>query len=294
MDKVLFINACIRPESRTMILARHLLSKLGGKIEEVNLEVEAIPALNTESLKFRQELLGAGKFDDPMLRYARQFKEADVIVIAAPYYDLSFPSSLKNYLEAVACVGLTFYYDENEVAQTHTKARKLYYVSTGGGILKKQFGFEYVRALVGEFYHIFDVQGFFAEKLDLLGSDADAIMKEAIRNIDAAFRGQVYHKLVRDKIPEIIRAQGEIPHVRVLDGKEYTRFLGQKLCEEVEEFRQEGNLEELADILEAAFSCAEDMSFSREELLQLVAEKRERRGGFEKRLFLIAKESNCH
>lgn len=187
MDKILFINACIRPESRTLRLAKHLLSKLDGQVEEVNLEKEAIPALNTATLKYRQDLLAAEKFDDPMLRYARQFKEADMIVIAAPYYDLSFPSSLKNYLEAVACVGLTFYYDENEVAQTHTRARKLYYVSTGGGILKKQYGFEYVKALVGEFYHIFDVQGFFAEKLDLIGSDPEAIMGKALTDIDRHF-----------------------------------------------------------------------------------------------------------
>jgi len=187
MEKILFINACIRPESRTLILAKHLLSKLDGQVAEVNLEKEAIPALNGASLKYRQELLAAEKFDDPMLRYARQFKEADVIVIAAPYYDLSFPSALKNYLEAVACVGLTFYYDENEVAQTHTKARKLYYVSTGGGEMKKQFGFEYIKTLVGEFYHIHDVQGFFAEKLDLLGSNPNAIMRQALEKMDRYF-----------------------------------------------------------------------------------------------------------
>lgn len=186
MDKILFINGCIRPESRTLMLTKHLLSKLEGEIEEVNLEKESIPALNSSSLKYRQELLAAERFEDPMLSYARQFKEADVIVIAAPYYDLSFPSALKNYLEAICCVGLTFYYDENEVAQTHTKARRLYYVSTGGGILKKQFGFEYVKALVGEFFHIFDVQGFFAEKLDLLGSDPEAIMRDAIAEIESA------------------------------------------------------------------------------------------------------------
>ena len=187
MDKILFINACIRPESRTLILAKHLLSKLDGEIQEVNLEQEAIPALNAERLKYRQELLTAGNFDDPMLRYARQFRDADVIVIAAPYYDLSFPSSLKNYLESICCVGLTFYYDENEVAQTHTRAKKLYYVSTGGGALKKQFGFEYVKALVGEFFHIFDVRGLFAEKLDLIESDAETIMEQAHNNIDDAF-----------------------------------------------------------------------------------------------------------
>ena len=187
MDKILFVNACIRPESRTLVLAKHLLSHLPGQVEEVNLEQEAIPALHAASLKYRQDLLAAEKFDDPMLRYARQFREADIIVMAAPYYDLSFPSALKNYLEAVCCVGLTFYYDENEVAQTHTKARKLYYVSTGGGELKKQFGFEYIKALVAEFFHIHDVEGFFAEKLDLLGNDPEAIMKDALEAVDAYF-----------------------------------------------------------------------------------------------------------
>jgi FMN-dependent NADH-azoreductase len=186
MSKILFVNACIRKESRTHILAKYLLSRLSGQVEEVNLEAEAIPALNADRLKYRQELLAAEKFDDPMLLYARQFKEADIIVIAAPYYDLSFPSALKNYLEAICCVGLTFYYDENEVAQTHTRAKKLYYVSTGGGILKKQFGFEYVKALVGEFFRIYDVQGFFAEKLDLIGSDPERIMRDALAEIDSA------------------------------------------------------------------------------------------------------------
>ena len=187
MEKILFVNACIRPESRTLQLANHLLSCLEGQVEEVNLETEAIPALNTASLKYRQELLAGENFDDPMLCYARQFKEADTIVIAAPYYDLSFPSSLKNYLESICCVGLTFYYDEQEVAQTLCRAKKLYYVSTGGGILKKQFGFEYVKALVGEFFHILDVQGFFAEKLDLMGSDPEAIMEAALHTVTAQF-----------------------------------------------------------------------------------------------------------
>lgn len=188
MEKILFVNACIRPESRTLRLAKRLLSHLKGEVEEVNLEKEAIPALNTETLKYRQELLAAENFTDPMLRFARQFKEADTIVIAAPYYDLSFPSALKNYLESVCCVGLTFYYDEQEIAQTLCRAKKLYYVSSGGGVLNKSFGFEYVKALVGEFFHIFDVQGFFAEKLDLLGSDPEAIMDAAMDTVDAAFR----------------------------------------------------------------------------------------------------------
>lgn len=290
MDKILFINGCIRSESRTLILAKHLLSKLEGEIEEVNLEREGIPALTGDILILRGDLLAREQFEHPMLRYARQFKEADIIVIAAPYYDLSFSSNLKNYLEAVACVGLTFYYDENEVAQPHTKARKLYYVSTGGGVLKKQYGFEYVKALVGEFYHIFDVQGFFAEKLDLLDSDPEAIMQEALENIDAAFEGQAYNKLVRDKIPEIIRANGLTPVVRTLNDVEYYESLRRKLNEEVAEFHADQNSEELTDIMEVLFALAETMNLSREELVALCNKKRAERGGFGKRQFLISKK----
>lgn len=290
MDKILFINGCIRPESRTLILANHLFSKLNGQVEEVNLEQEAIPALTADTLKLRQDLLAAEEFNHPMLRYARQFKNADIIVIAAPYYDLSFSSNLKNYLEAVACVGLTFYYDENEVAQTHTKARKLYYVSTGGGVLKKQYGYEYVKALVGEFYHIFDVQGFFAEKLDLLGSDPDAIMRQAMANMDAAFEGRLSNKLVRDRIPEIICANGQTPVVRTLNDEEYIENLHLKLNEEVAEFHTDQNGEELADIMEVLFALAETMNLSREDLLALCDKKRAERGGFGKRQFLISKK----
>ena len=44
-----------------------------------------------------------------------------------------------------------------------------------------------IAQIVKKFYHIFDVQGFFAEKLDLLGSDPDAIMQEALQNVDIYF-----------------------------------------------------------------------------------------------------------
>lgn len=273
MDRILFINACIREESRTLRLAKHLLSKLDGAVEEVNLEAENIRPLNSGSLKYRQELLAAGKFEDPMLRYANQFRAADIIVIAAPYYDLSFPSSLKVYFEAVACVGLTFYYDENEVAQTLCRAKKLYYVSTGGGELKRQFGFEYVKAMVQEFYHIPEVRGFFAENLDLLCSDSETIMARAVADLDLSFQKTVFHKLVRDKIPQIISARRETPVFRVLEDKEYTVCLEDKLDEEVKEYHKEKNLEELADVMEVAFSLAENLGYTREELLAVNRKK---------------------
>lgn len=99
-----------------------------------------------------------------------------------------------------------------------------------------------------------------------------------------------YQKLVRDKIPELIAAQGEKPNVRILDQVEYTACLEQKLDEEVAEYHRDKNLEELADILEVTFSLAENLGYSRQELLKACEKKREIRGGFAERIFLISKE----
>ena len=99
-----------------------------------------------------------------------------------------------------------------------------------------------------------------------------------------------YNKLVRDKIPEIICDQGEMPDFRILEQDEYTRRLEAKLDEEVAEFHRDKNLEELGDILEVTFSLAENLGYTREELLRTCEMKREKRGGFRDRIFLISKE----
>ena len=99
-----------------------------------------------------------------------------------------------------------------------------------------------------------------------------------------------YNKLVRDKIPEIIRSQGQIPHIRTLNDDEFYMALEQKLDEETAEFHKEKNLEELADILEVVYALAEDLGYSKSELLQTYDRKHEKRGGFRDRIFLISKE----
>lgn len=100
----------------------------------------------------------------------------------------------------------------------------------------------------------------------------------------------IYQKLVRDKIPEMITAQGEKPNIRILNQEEYTVHLEQKLDEEVAEYHAEKNLEELADVLEVAFSLAENLGYSRQALLEACQKKHEKRGGFTERIFLISKE----
>ncbi len=99
-----------------------------------------------------------------------------------------------------------------------------------------------------------------------------------------------YHKLVRDKIPELIEAQGEKPNYRILEEAEYKKLLEAKLDEEVEEFHREKNTEELADILEVVLALAQALGCPPEELSDIYHCKHEDRGGFENRVYLISKE----
>ena len=107
---VLFINACVRKESRTKQLADHVLSKLNEPYEEVYLNAIDFPVVDESFLGRRDRLIADREFGDPMFDLARQFAEADEIVIAAPFWDLSFPATLKQYFEQINVTGVTFYY----------------------------------------------------------------------------------------------------------------------------------------------------------------------------------------
>ena len=99
-----------------------------------------------------------------------------------------------------------------------------------------------------------------------------------------------FHKLVRDKIPDMIRKQGETAHIRILEDTEYRQALENKLDEEAAEFHESKKLEELADILEVIYALAESQGASVQELLNVYEKKHNKRGGFSKKIFLIAKE----
>ena len=99
-----------------------------------------------------------------------------------------------------------------------------------------------------------------------------------------------YNKLVRDNIPQMIKAQGETPHIRILSQDEYLCCLRSKLNEEVAEYLESGSLEELADILEVVYALTEAEGYSTVDLLSAYEKKHSERGGFTGKIFLISKE----
>lgn len=181
---ILFINACVRKGSRTKKLANGVLSHLNEQYEEVRLEDIAFPVVNEEFLYSRDKLIGEGRFDDPSFALARQFADADEIVIAAPFWDLSFPASLKQYFEQINVVGVTFVYTEEGFPKGLCRAKELTYVTTAGGsYVPEEFGFGYVKALAQGFYGIPEARLVQAVGLDLMGADPERILAEAMERV---------------------------------------------------------------------------------------------------------------
>lgn len=99
---------------------------------------------------------------------------------------------------------------------------------------------------------------------------------------------KVYNKLVRDKIPEIIEASGKKVRIRIADDAEYLALLCRKLSEEVNEFLENNDPKELADIIEVILSLCKTYGISLAELLKMAEKKRAERGGFDQKIVLLS------
>ena len=122
-------------------------------------------------------------FSNDIFELAKQFVDADVIVLATPYWDLMFPAVVKNYFENITVNGLTFAYSENGIPYGLCKAKRLIYVTTSGGPIIYNFGFDYVSALAKNFYGIKEVCCIKAEGLDVYGANVAKIIEDAKQSI---------------------------------------------------------------------------------------------------------------
>lgn len=95
-----------------------------------------------------------------------------------------------------------------------------------------------------------------------------------------------YNKLVRDKIPKIINNDNRVAVTRILDNEEYLKELNTKLQEEVKEYLEDNNVEELADIIEVIYGILDSKNVSIEEFEKVRLEKVNKRGAFKQRIFL--------
>lgn len=185
MKDILFVDACMRgPEtSRTWRLSQSFLSACQARWPQANIRRRdltdcSLPPL-TAALSEERGRRFLNQPQDPMFDPAREMQEADLVVIAAPYWDLSFPAALKIYLEWASVLGITFHYTREGVQEGLCRADQLVYITTAGGPLEGQnFGFDYIRGL-GQMFGIPHAHCLSAQGLDIQGNDPEALLARA-------------------------------------------------------------------------------------------------------------------
>lgn len=189
---ILYINSCVRDESRTDRIAKAVLNKLGGNYTEVYLPDENLQPLSKEMLEKRTRLVEQGDYSDAMFDYAKQFAKADKIVISTPFWDLSFPAILKLYIENIYVTGIVSEYTPEGLPHGLCNADELIYVTTAGGPYDADYSFGYIKELAEKYMGIPKTKLIKAEMLDVEGFDAEQIVQKVIENIDTiTFEGTI-------------------------------------------------------------------------------------------------------
>ena len=181
---MLVVDCCVRGDaSTTRKYYQAYLKKRGleaGDYTCLDLTKTPLAPLSAEDLVARDALRARGAYEDEMFALARQFRDADEILIAAPFWDLSFPSLLKVYLEHVSVCDITFGYDSSGQSVGYAKAcRLLYFSSCGGYVGAMHLGYEYVKAFA-EMMGIHECQAYTLEGMDVDPSKREGILAEAV------------------------------------------------------------------------------------------------------------------
>jgi len=184
--RVLLINACVRPQSRTKALCDAYLDKLKFReafdLHEVRLSEEGLCPLTYQALLKRDWDIASADFSSPAYQYAKDLTDCDLLLIAAPYWDGSFPSSLKVWFEHATVNRLVFRYDDKGQLIPLCKAKKVVFFTTAGGFIgSADSGERYIRDMAG-MYGIGEVEVYKAEGLDIIGTDVSASLECVIKS----------------------------------------------------------------------------------------------------------------
>ena len=183
MRKALLIDCCIRKkESRTARLLEAFAGALPEDVEQdiLVLDEENLFCLTGAYFEQRQKLLDQGRLDHPRFRYAHQFAEADLVCIAAPFWDLSFPALLKVYIEQISVDGITFSSSHGGL-QGLCKGTDLVFLTTRGGVYTDdpmEMGSRYLDAL-HVFYGFDRYHCIAADGMDMSRFDSAAVLEDA-------------------------------------------------------------------------------------------------------------------
>lgn len=187
---ILFVNACIRgAASRTEKIAQTFLDALllqypTALLETVDLNVLRPAPLFGDTLAEREQAAAQNNWKHPCFALARQFQRADLVLIAAPFWEGTFPAALHTYIEHICVVGLTFRYQKSGAPMGLCSAGRAVFCTTKGGIYSTEamqendFAARFLRTnlqMLG--IPLMDIIE--AEGLDIVGADVSTIVHEA-------------------------------------------------------------------------------------------------------------------
>ena len=187
---LLFVDGCIRgAQSRTRVLAQAFLDTLTAlrpdcTAETADLNVLRLVPLYGDTLAARDRAVAQRDWSNPWFAEAVRFQKADRIVIAAPFWEGTFPAALHTYIEHVCAAGLTFRYGEHGEQIGLCRAARAVFFGTKGGIYSRgparedDFAARFLRTNL-RMLGVPQLDVIEAEGLDIDGSDVDAILAEA-------------------------------------------------------------------------------------------------------------------
>ena len=183
--RVLFIDCIMRGHSRTHLLSDSFfdgLDKDRFQVHTLKLEELDLQPLAGEFYFEREALLAEGNLDHPRFHWAKLFAASDLIVIAAPFWDLSFPSLLKVFIENICVEGITFRSDETGLHGL-CRADRLVYLTTRGGFIETGSPLEqatpYLKAL-SQLLGYGEVITIAATGMDVQGYDVKNALRQAM------------------------------------------------------------------------------------------------------------------
>lgn len=190
MSKVLYIKANMKNdgESRTYKVSDSFVEayKKNNPEDEVivlDLYKENIDFLRPDDLGKLFGPKNEESKNDPLLKYAYQFAEADKYIIAAPMWNLSIPAILKAYIDYVSVTGITFQYTAEGPVGLLNNKKAVHIVSRGGEYENAPYemGDRYLRTILG-FFGISDIETIAIENVDVIGADVQGKVEEAIES----------------------------------------------------------------------------------------------------------------
>ena len=179
MRKIFYVDACLRTGSNTKKIADAIIAKLAERyeIETVRLSENTFPIVNNDILNDRAN----GIVPEEYVEMAKKLAAADRLVIAAPFWDMSFPSALKVFLENMSLFNVTFGSNEKECYGL-CKAEKVLYITTRGMNVNTGDALEqatpYIKA-IGKLWGLGELHVISAQNMDYSTEEQKA---EKVRN----------------------------------------------------------------------------------------------------------------